>query len=89
MFESFTCTVVLSPDDYFVKKKNLFLMSYHGDLPLKDSTNGQGDVTLLRVNEGDQMGEGRPWASVMPAGGEDLNEDYKTFWEFTTKEFKD
>ena len=34
------------------------------------------------------MGLGRPWMSLMPASGEDTEEDYKTFWEFTTKQFK-
>ena len=87
-FESFTCTVVLDQANYFVQERNLHIMNYEGRASLKDQTSGNGDVKFDKINEADQMGLGRPWNSVMPSSGEDEEEEYKTFWEYTTKKFK-
>lgn len=40
--ESFTCTVELNLQDFFNKASGIHIMSYHGSLSLKDTTQGKG-----------------------------------------------
>lgn len=94
-FESFSCSVMVSQDDFFLKKSNLKMMSYYGSESLREGQSSVKDKNYLDLNEKDQTSEGRPWSSTMAkkkndAGDEieDVKEDYKTYWEHTSKEFE-
>ena len=47
VYESFSCTVVLDKQDYFVQDRNLFLMNYHGPAKMLDETRSAGNVKFL------------------------------------------
>ena len=50
IFESFTCSVVIDPQYFFVQDSNLQMMSYYGDMKLQAGEPGVQD-NYLRLNE--------------------------------------
>ena len=52
-YESFTCTIKLNKDKFFIEDTRLWLMSYNGQETLKADGENVGENNYLKLNEFD------------------------------------
>ena len=65
-------------------------MNYNGNRSLKEGSEGVKGKNFENLNLSDQAGEDKPWMSSMTEDRDNSREEnFYTFWEFTSRKFQD